>query len=98
MALQNILPRATFSAGYATRPSSRSLNDCNRRTRHGRCARRRKLKRAGVSLMVLWEEYREANNVTAQVAAISGGSQGEDQFFRLLHKRIENAPALLFGG
>src|ERR1700730_16282863 len=36
--------------------------------------------------------------VTAQVADISDGSEGEDQFFGLLHERAEDVPALLFGG
>ena len=28
----------------------------------------------------------------------SDGPEGEDQFFRLLHERFEDIPALLFGG
>src|ERR1700730_3515800 len=28
----------------------------------------------------------------------SDGPEGEDQFFRLLHERFEDSPALLFGG
>src|SRR5207302_7327681 len=37
--------------------------------------------------------------VTAQVAAdISHGSEGENQFSGLLHERVEDVPALLFGG
>ena len=42
---------------------------------------------------------RGSSRVTAQVAAdISHGSEGENQFSGLLHERVEDVPALLFGG